>query len=31
MNFTTNQSNQEERDTQRDALIATLKYFGDTV
>tara|TARA_Y100000991_G_C21939818_1_gene334748 strand:- start:958 stop:1329 length:372 start_codon:yes stop_codon:yes gene_type:complete len=30
MNFTTNQSNKEDQNIQRDALIATLKYFGDS-
>ena len=31
MNFTTNQSSQDEQNIQRDALIATLKYFGDSI
>ena len=31
MNFTTNQSSQEERMIQSEALEKTLKYFGDKV
>ena len=31
MNFTTNQSSEDEQNIQRDALIATLKYFGDSI
>ena len=29
MNFTTNQSSKKERDIQKEAMINTLKYFGD--
>ena len=31
MNFTTNQSCVEEQNVQRDALISTLEYFGDSI
>ena len=31
MNFTTNQSCEEEQNVQRDALISTLEYFGDSI
>ncbi len=31
MNFTTNQSCEEEQNVQRDALVSTLEYFGDSI
>ena len=31
MNFTTNQSSEEEQNIQQEALIATLNYFGDSI